>query len=150
MALPVGRKVLLDTNVFIDYLRADLHAAWVFGGTHNVIRFASAVVLMELRLGANTPKREKAVDRIEAAFSGNRVVAPASYLFPQAGRLFRALYGGTAQESDRLGPINDLLIALTAREIGATVVTSNLTEFNRIAEVVKGLQVRAPLEIETF
>lgn len=29
MALPVTGKVLLDTNVFIDYLRADLYADWI-------------------------------------------------------------------------------------------------------------------------
>jgi hypothetical protein len=32
MALPVTGKVLLDTNVFIDYLRAELYADWLFGG----------------------------------------------------------------------------------------------------------------------
>ncbi len=30
MAVSVTGKVLLDTNVFIDYLRADLHVDWVF------------------------------------------------------------------------------------------------------------------------
>ena len=144
MALPVGRKVLLDTNVFIDYLRAELHAAWVFGGQENVVRFVSAVVLMELHLGATTPKREKAVARVTAAFPTNRVIAPAAHLFPQAGRLFRRLYGERLGESDRLGPMNDLLIALTAREIGATVVTGNVAEFNRIADELPGLQVLSP------
>jgi len=64
MAVPVTGKVLLDTNVFIDYLRADLHADWVFGGMSNTFRFLSAVVLMELRLGADTLRRRRAVDRI--------------------------------------------------------------------------------------
>jgi len=144
VALPVGRKVLLDTNVFIDYLRAELHAAWVFGGQENVVRFVSAVVLMELHLGATTPKREKAVARVTAAFPTNRVIAPAAHLFPQAGRLFRRLYGERLGEPDRLGPMNDLLIALTAREIGATVVTGNVAEFNRIAGELPGLQVLSP------
>lgn len=144
MALPIGRKVLLDTNVFIDYLRAELHAAWVLGGQENVVRFVSAVVLMELHLGATSPKREKAVARVTAAFPTNRVVAPAAHLFPRAGRLFRKLYGERFAESDRLGPMNDLLIALTAREIGATVVTSNVAEFNRIADELPGLQILSP------
>jgi hypothetical protein len=38
MALPVSGKVILDTNVFIDYLRADLHAEWVFGQVENTTR----------------------------------------------------------------------------------------------------------------
>lgn len=146
MAIPVGRKVLLDTNVFIDYLRAELHAAWVFGGKENIVRFVSAVVLMELHLGATTPKREKAVARVAAVFPKKRVIAPAAHLFPRAGRLFRKLYGESFGDSDRLGPMNDLLIALTAREIGATVVTSNVAEFNRIADELPGLQVLSPQE----
>jgi predicted nucleic acid-binding protein len=68
MAVSVTGKVLLDTNVFIDYLRAGLHADWVFGRVGNLIRFLSAVVLMELRLGADTPRRKRAVDRITALF----------------------------------------------------------------------------------
>jgi hypothetical protein len=42
MALSVTGKVLLDTNVFIGYLRAGLYAEWVFGRVGNSIRFLSA------------------------------------------------------------------------------------------------------------
>jgi tRNA(fMet)-specific endonuclease VapC len=144
VALPVAGKVLLDTNVFIDYLRADLHADWIFGGVSRIIRFLSPVVLMELRLGANTPRRHRAVDRIQAAFPANRLIAPLPSLFDHAGRLFRALHGDGSGFDDRLGPMNDLLIALTARQIGATIVTSNLEEFSRIAAHLSGLRIVAP------
>ena len=46
--------------------------------------------------------------------------------------------------ADRLGPVNDLLIALTARQMGATVVTSNLEEFRQIATRGLGLKIVAP------
>ena len=144
MAVPVAGKVLLDTNVFIDYLRADLHAEWVFGGVSNTLRFLSAVVLLELRLGADTPKRKRAVDRIMNAFPRGRLIAPAPLLYEHAGRLFRTLHGAGSARTDRLGPMNDILIALSAREMGATVVTSNLKDFNRIGEHVSGLKVVAP------
>jgi predicted nucleic acid-binding protein len=61
MAVPIGRKIMLDTNVFIDYLRLGLHADWVTGRAGRAIRFLSAVVLMELRLGADTLPRRRAV-----------------------------------------------------------------------------------------
>jgi predicted nucleic acid-binding protein len=146
MAVPVTGKVLLDTNVFIDYLRADLHVEWVFGGVSNTIRFLSAIVLMELRLGAHTLRRKRAVDRIQAAFPTSRLIAPVPPLFEHAGRLFRALYGDGSGLADRLGPVNDLLIALTARQIGATVVTSNLDEFRQVAVHLSGLKIAAPAE----
>jgi predicted nucleic acid-binding protein len=144
MAVSVTGKVLLDTNVFIDYLRADLHAEWVFGGTGNTIRFLSSVVLMELRLGADTTRRRRAVDRIQAAFPTGRLVAPLPSVFDHAGRLFRILYGDGSGLDDRLGPVNDLLIALSARQMGAAVVTSNLQEFHLIASHLSGLRIVAP------
>lgn len=121
MAVPVAGKVLLDTNIFIGYLRAGLHAEWVFGRVGNTVRFLSAIVLMELRFGADTPRRKRAVDGIQHAFPPGRVIAPTPFMFEHAGRVFRALHGDGAGLQDRLGPLNDLLIALTARQIGATV-----------------------------
>ncbi|HVO94336.1 MAG TPA: PIN domain-containing protein [Terriglobales bacterium] len=144
MAVSVTGKVLLDTNVFIDYLRADLHADWIFGGMSNTIRFLSAVVLMELRLGANTTRRRRAVDRIQTAFPAGRLIAPLPALFDHAGRLFRTIHGDGSGLADRLGSINDLLIALTARHMGATVVTSNLQEFYQISVYLSGLKIAAP------
>ncbi len=144
MAVPVVGKVLLDTNVFIDYLRAGLHTDWVFGRVGNTVRFLSAIVLMELRLGADTPRRKRAVDQLQNAFPSGRLIAPAPQLFDHAGRLFRTLHSDGSGLGDRLGPLNDLLIALTARQIGATVVTGNLSEFRRIAIHLPGLKVVAP------
>jgi predicted nucleic acid-binding protein len=40
--------------------------------------------------------------------------------------------------------MNDLLIALTARRIGAAIVTANLAEFHRIRERLAGLVVVSP------
>ena len=144
MAVPVTGKVLLDTNVFIDYLRADLYSQWIFGGIGNILRFLSSVVLLELRIGADTPRRQSAVDRIQAAFPTSRLIAPLPPLFDHAGRLFRTLHGDGTGLDDRLAPINDLLIGLTARQIGATVVTSNLEDFRQIARQLPGLRIVAP------
>ena len=73
-------------------------------------------------------------------------MAPTSALFDRAGVLFRTLHGDAAKLQDRLGPMNDLLIALTAWRIGASVVTGNSNEFNRIAQHLPGLAVVEPTE----
>jgi predicted nucleic acid-binding protein len=144
MAVPIGGKVLLDTNVFIDFLRAGLHAEWVLGGHGTVIRFLSGVVLFELQVGADTPKRRKAVDKLQDAFPASRTLGVTPGMLSHAGRVFRALCGNAEGLRDRLGPFNDLLIALTAREIGATVVTSNVLDFRRIATRLPGLKIASP------
>jgi predicted nucleic acid-binding protein len=144
MALPIVGKVLLDTNVLIDFLRAGMYTEWILGGQGSVVRFISAVALLELRLGADTPKRKKAVDRLSQAFQSGRILGLTPSALDHAGKIFRALYGNASGLTDRLGPMNDVLIALTAREIGATIMTSNVLEFRRIAAKVPGLKVAAP------
>ncbi|HJT21343.1 MAG TPA: type II toxin-antitoxin system VapC family toxin [Nitrospira sp.] len=144
MALPISGKVVLDTNVLIDFLRAGMYAEWVLGGHGTVVRFISATTLLELRLGVDSPKRKKAIDRLHQAFQYGRVLGLTPSILDRAGQLFRAIYGNASGLRDRLGPLNDILIALTAREIGATVVTNNVLEFRRIAGKVPGLNVAAP------
>jgi predicted nucleic acid-binding protein len=116
----------------------------VLGGYGTIIRFISAVVLLELRLGSDTPKRKRAVDHLHRAFHSGRILGVTPAVLDQAGKTFRAMYGDASGLPDRLGPINDILTALTAREIGATVVTSNVLEFRRIAGKVHGLRIVAP------
>ncbi len=144
MAVPLARKVVIDTNIFIDYLRDDASSEWVFGSTGMAIRFLSSVVLMELRLGADTLKRRRAVERIRQAFPRERIIAPSAELFEHAADLFRRLYSAGAEPADRLAPINDLLIALTAWRIGAAVVTRNTVDFQRIQRHLPGLRIVAP------
>lgn len=144
MAILLTRKVIIDTNVFIDYLRADIHSDWVFGQIDHTVRFLSAIVLMELRLGADTLRRKRAVDKIKSAFPKERLIAPTPDIYDNAGKLFRDIYGDGSSFTDRVGTINDLLIALTARQIGATVITGNIAEYRRISEHLPGLSIAMP------
>ena len=137
-------KTLLDTNVFIDYLRTGAHEDWVAGRVEGTVRFLSAIVMMELRMGADTPLRRRAVDRIRRAFPDPRFIAPGPELYDRAAVLFRRIHGDAAGMSDRLGAVNDILIALSAWQIGARIVTSNLKDFRRIAKLVSGVVVVDP------
>ena len=102
MALPIGGKVLLDTTVLINFLRAGMHAEWVLGGHGTIVRFISAVALLELRLGPDTPKRKTAVGRLHQAFQPGRVLGLTPIILDHAGRLFRAMYGNASGLTDRL------------------------------------------------
>jgi predicted nucleic acid-binding protein len=145
VALHLAGKVLLDTNVIVDYLRTDAHERWVLGHVGRTVRYLSSVVLMELRLGADTLPRRRAVDRIRDAFPPGRVIAPSPESYDLAGTIFRELFSPGNEPQDRIGPLNDILIALTARQIGAAIVSSNEDDFQRIAAHVPGLLVLNPL-----
>ena len=85
-----------------------------------------------------------AVDRLQQAFPSERTLGLTPAVLDRAGRLFRIMYGNASGLIDRLGPMNDLLIALTAREIGATIVTADVLDFRRIAAKVSGIKVVGP------
>jgi len=60
------------------------------------------------------------------------------------GVVFRALHGDGRGLRDRLGVVNDLLIALTAWRISATVVTANVEEFTRIQRHLSSVAPPSP------
>jgi predicted nucleic acid-binding protein len=86
-----SRKVVLDTNLYIDWMKRGLRDAFMIGP--GFVRYLSAVVQMELRVGARTLPARRAVDQLLRAYrSGGRVVAPDAQLFDTAGRTLRALH----------------------------------------------------------
>jgi predicted nucleic acid-binding protein len=127
------RKVVLDTNIYIDWINRGLGEEWLLGT--GLIRYLSAVVVMELRAGAQTRSARSAIDRLVRAYnSGGRLVSPSAAVFEKAGALLRRLkLSGLEVRSAAF--VNDLLIALSARAIGAAVVTMNVRGFEALRRV---------------
>lgn len=126
------KRTLLDTNIYIDWLNHGLHEELVVG--RGRVRLLSAVVLMELRIGATTTRAEKAVQTIERAYaSGQRISAPSSAAYHVAGGILRNLRKA-GREIRRASLVNDTLIALTARSLGAVIYTRDGTDFEAIRE----------------
>jgi len=124
------KKVLLDTNVCIDWLNRGDHEAVMVGP--GFLRYLSAVVVMELRAGVSTRANRDAVDALTRAYrSASRLVSPSSEVFERAGAVLRKLKF-TGRNVRDASLCSDVLIALTARSIGATVVTSNISDFAAI------------------
>jgi len=154
------KRIVLDTNVYIDWLNRGLHETVMLGP--GLVRYLSAVVVMELRAGVSHRASRDAVDALTRAYrSAGRLVAPSSEVFERAGAVLRKLKlaGHNVRDAslcDRVGSrrallaadhrgrvwepyqgshLNDVLIALTARSIGATVVTANVADFAAIQQV---------------
>ena len=100
-----------------------------------LVRYMSAVVAMELRAGAqHRAARDSTSAPIRAYRSSGRLVVPSNEVFERAGGVLRQLK--LAGRDVRLSsPCNDVLIALTARSIGASVVTANLDDFGAIQRI---------------
>ena len=97
---------------------------------------------MELRAGAFSRLDRRRLMGVESAFArAGRIVVPSRTVFAEAGEaLSRLAKRGFAVGSTH-SIVNDALIALSARSIGATVVTQNEKDYRTIESV-------APFQLE--
>lgn len=126
---------LLDTNVYIGHWEHGLYEETLETVRRAYIVRHSAVVLSELRRGARTRDAERLVSALFRI--ARRCWEPTAADWWETGRLVRKI--GDAQGWDRHKRRefqNDTLIALTARRHGATVVTTNLSDFDLLAREV--------------
>lgn len=129
------RRIVIDTNIYIDWINAGRHEDVLF--QRDTVKHLSAVVLMELRAGAFSLADRRLVQRVELAFAkAARILLPSRAVFIEAGDALRRLQtkqGFQIETSHSI--VNDVLIALSARSIGATVVTQNERHYRAIQAV---------------
>ncbi len=143
------RKYVLDTNLYIGAIRdpdkeADLDA---FLERNAPVTYMSAVVMQELRAGAITDASARALDKgiFEVFERRGRVAGPSVLSFKECGRILAALFrqdGVPFKERPR-SLVNDILIALTCRENGMTLLTDD-GDFKIIRPFVRGFSFLAP------
>jgi predicted nucleic acid-binding protein len=129
------RRVVIDTNVYIDWINHGRHEQVIF--QTGTVKYLSAVVLMELRAGAFSERDRRLLQRLDTAFErAGRVLLPSRAVFAEAGDALRRLQADRGYNIRAGHSIaNDVLIALSARSIGATVVTQNERDYRAIQAV---------------
>jgi predicted nucleic acid-binding protein len=133
---------ILDSNIYIEGFNNNSFASRLrgFHQTNLPRIILSAVVLSELLVGANSRNRERVLRRtlIEPFRSRRRILVPTLQTWESASAVDRRLrsLGSFDSSLAQRGFFNDILIAASAREIGATVITKNLADFALIARVL--------------
>ena len=129
------RRVVIDTNLYIDWLNQGDHEAVLF--QRHGVKYLSAVVLMELFAGAFSARDQKLLHGITATFAkADRILLPSIAVYEEAGTVLRRLQASQGYSLTRTSSlVNDVLIALSARSIGATVITQNQRDFAAIREI---------------
>jgi predicted nucleic acid-binding protein len=126
-------KVVLDTNIYIGWLNRGRYEDLMLG--RGFVRYMSAIVQMELRVGAKTLPARRGLDQLVRAYrASGRLASPDAELFDQAGRTLSQLRE-RGQEIRRASLVSDVLIALGARSLGATVFTAD-ADYEMIQAVV--------------
>jgi len=139
----MGKKYVLDTNLYIAAIREPTAAAKLdaFLERNAPNTYMSAVVVQELRAGAITDAAAGALDRgIFGVFERRgRVVGPSVAAFKDCGRILAALFrqDGVPFKDRPRSLVNDLLIALTCREYGMTLLTDD-SDFKTIRTHLRG------------
>ncbi len=127
------RRVVFDTNIWVDWLRSGLHAEWILGS--GLVRIFSSVVELELRAGVTSPKALKSLEQLVRAHErANRMLSPSSVVFREAGTALQKLKS-RGLEPRRSSLVNDVLLAASVRSVGATLVTRD-ADFESIRNVI--------------
>lgn len=126
--LPIGNLAILDTSVYIENFRtgrfteALVQSPWI-------IR-CSAVVLHELRRGATALLELRFVTELTKHI---KILTPTGRHWLESAELLSRIRRKRGYDPAKLRELAfDTLIALTAREIGATLITCNHDDFAEI------------------
>lgn len=119
---------MIDSSVYVDLLRYG-HFREELSELPYLVR-NSAVVLAELRRGAAMPRERKWIDELEA---NHRVFFPGLAEWRKSGEILAKLRIARGYEARKLRDLHfDALTALTARAVGATVITCDGDDFEDI------------------
>lgn len=128
--MPSANLALLDTSVYIENFRSGrftlalLRSPWI-------IR-CSAVVLHELRRGAKTPLELRFVTELTRKV---RVITPTESHWFESAEILSRIRGKKGYDANKLRELAfDVLIALSARDVGATLITCNREDFAEIGK----------------
>ena len=129
------RRIVVDTNVYIDWINQGRHEDVLFD--RSTVKYLSAVVMMELRAGAFTQRDVRLLIKIERAFEkAGRVLTPTARVFAEAGETLKRMQAERGYDVKASHSItHDVLIALSARSIGAAVATRNIRDYRAIQAV---------------
>lgn len=133
--------LMLDTCVCIEFLRGTMPNVLKILKSHDPQEVAvPAIVEAELRYGARkSAKPQENLLKVELFLAPFEIVPFGSKCAEE--------YGSIRSELERAGSVigpNDLMIAATARAHGATLVTNNGREFER----VRGLEIESWTVVE--
>jgi len=130
--LPEANLALIDTSVYIDNLRSGRFKQEILD-LKFVVR-CSAVVLAELSRGARSRPMRKFVDDLAKNL---RIITPNEREWLQSGHIVSRIAADKGFDINKTRELHfDVLIALTARRIGAHLITCNVDDFTSIRKIL--------------
>ena len=140
MGAEVSPRLVFDTSVYIAILRDGRFAGSFRERYRRDVPHTHmcSVVVQELLAGARSARHRRLAAALYEPFERvRRIVVPTHRVWKDAGTVLATLWSRLPAARSRVarGLVNDALIALTARSIGAGVVTRNEKDFRLIREI---------------
>jgi len=135
-----GRWLLFDTSVYVSAIQGGVLSPASRRLREALPRaYLASVVSAELRVGAMTEKARRAVhDVTQWAHRVGRMVTPGPGAWDRAGDILGEIRRKEPHLRSKVPTLwNDLLIALSARQIGATVETEDTEDFELLRRYVR-------------
>lgn len=132
MTSTTANLAIIDTSVYINNLRSGRFQKELL--ELKLLVRCSAVVLAELWRGARSREMVRFVDYLSRNF---RIIAPNEREWIESGKMVGRLARARGYDIHKIREIHfDVLIAMTARKIGAYVVTCDADDFTAIRQVM--------------
>jgi predicted nucleic acid-binding protein len=130
-------KAILDTSVYLPFLRQGGQILDLAFLRRPTLLYLSNVVFAELYAGARDRRTVRLLDQFYRTFDrSNRVIAPDQHVWLETAHVLRRFGLRHSFEARGLARLShDILIALTARKLGAIVFTRNREDFERIRQI---------------
>lgn len=120
--------VVIDTSVFIEFLRAKSKAeTTLFRISEEIQLYISAITLYELHMGATNPEK---LNDIRILTDDIPVLSFNESVAKEAGDIYHKL-----RKSNKMIEFRDIFIAATALAYNFPVKTLNIKHFNRIPNI---------------
>lgn len=135
------KKYTLDTNLYIQAYREKEAAVMLdnYLDEHVPRTYLHSIVLQELVLGARNLAHAREIQRVVAGPFERvaRILTPSYSAWRRSAEGVAKLVERKHISRGGYAPsfLNDVLLAVSCREAGVTLVTANTTDFERIAEV---------------
>lgn len=131
-------KVIVDTSVYIPFINDGISHPILDAAFGSPLLYMSAVVMEELYAGAFDRETIKLLDKLCSTFENvGRMVTPDAANWRLCGMVVAKMGRKYGFDRTYLSTITkDILIAVSARQIGAYVLTNNIRDFLRIREFV--------------